>query len=981
MHTRYALKIGKLSLKLLLAVVLTVYFATPAVAAVVPRGGADTNVPEGRVLAEKTPVKLEDVKMSFKLDKNFVRIAKGQSVNVLASLTLDAPDSLTLVSVFDTVRGGCTGTLIELIGGYQGQVYESDCLGGVDIGAVNLTQMASACTASNYSNTIGCDFKYTTDKITGTTWTKGYTLSFPITLTARALSNLDATKSSSTGVTHAIQLMPEFRLLNVATKNPAFLDLRKALYIQIFDTEEQLAAVANDPPPEGTPANEETQATGQKSEQCKNAEGFVCALNLLVAGVTHLFNEVVQNVIIKYLGPFIETLVSIRTFKDEFASVIYSAWQILRNLGNIFFILAIVAIGVATVFRISGYAVKDVLVKLITGAILINFSLTIAQAILGVADTAQNQFLGPNTGAIRAIINPLVNTNIWANVNANLGDFTSSIQGIISFWVTFAAFVALLGVAFLLFARVVIMWILLMLSPLPYVAMVLPATRSMSKKWWSTFIKWAFMTPIIAFMLNLTATITELNNNGQNGTGQKGIIENLSNVSAGNSAESVALMFAIAGQAIPIAFLYMTIKAATTFGKGTSSFIDKTLEKGASKAFLPAAFLGGAAAGAATKIGSGALAVAKSPFTLAGKGIKSGIETGKLEAKKFATTQQAALVSKIMPTAGAKGASAYSRRFAANIVSGGQLTASRHKVLEEDIGYEKSKMSKDARRNALRRRPDQLARMEAEERAEGESKFGKQIDGEDNNKTITRINDLLDKQKQGLKLNLDEQHQLAASIKKSLADKTLQTLINTRTEATHLADPTKVKADEIGEIAHFYKEIEEVGGQDGSVLATRIARTVNADAIPKGNLHFTTDANDPTNVSEAEDFRLKRVGGKNAKDLAAINPSTYAIFDDKTGSKTGTPGGVVRVKQLNGLAALALEFKDPVRASFLSGELNPDQKSSFRQIIRTHNADLEAAMIKANGGLTDVDVPDPAHPGSFIKLSVADVITRFNASL
>lgn len=306
-----------------------------------------------------------------------------------------------------------------------------------------------------------------------------------------------------------------------------------------------------------------------------------------------------------FWGPFIEALVSIRTYTDDFAQVIYSAWQILRNLGNIFFILSIVAIGVATVFRISGYAVKDLLVKLIVGAILINFSLTIAQAILGIADTVTNQFLGPNTGAIRAIVNPLVTTNIWANVTANAGDFSSSIQGVFSFWLSFAAFIAFLGVAFLLFFRIIMLWILLMLSPLPYVAMVLPATRKMSKTWWSKFIQWAFNAPIVAFMLNLTATITTANSN---------IIQKLANVQTGNSSEVTTFMFAVAGQAIPIAFMFMTVKAGASVGKGAAGFIDKAIDKGAKAAFLPAALTGaaiGAGVGAVGgAVGAGAAAVA-----------------------------------------------------------------------------------------------------------------------------------------------------------------------------------------------------------------------------------------------------------------------------------------------------------------------------------------------------------------------------------
>lgn len=350
------------------------------------------------------------------------------------------------------------------------------------------------------------------------------------------------------------------------------------------------------------PPGAQSPTAGGATSCISITSGPICVINYVIAAVVSVFNNIVKFVLLRFLGPFIEALVSIRTYTDDFAQVIYSAWQILRNLGNIFFILSIVAIGVATVFRISGYAVKDLLVKLIVGAILINFSLTIAQAILGIADTVTNQFLGPNTGAIRAIVNPLVSTDIWANVTANAGDFSSSIQGVFSFWLSFAAFIAFLGVAFLLFFRIIMLWILLMLSPLPYVAMVLPVTRKMSKTWWSKFIQWAFNAPIVAFMLNLTATVTVANSN---------IIQKLANVQTGNSSEVTTFMFAVAGQAIPIAFLFMTVKAGASVGKGAAGFIDKAIDKGAKAAFLPAALTGAAIGAGAAAVGGAVANTAK----------------------------------------------------------------------------------------------------------------------------------------------------------------------------------------------------------------------------------------------------------------------------------------------------------------------------------------------------------------------------------
>ncbi len=339
---------------------------------------------------------------------------------------------------------------------------------------------------------------------------------------------------------------------------------------------------------------------------------------LFIGWLLKLFSGALKYTILWIVGPFIEAVLSIHTYDDKFANVIYPAWEIFRNLGNIFFILSIVAIGVATVFRISGWAVKDLLVKLIVGAILINFSLSIAQSILGIADTVQNQFLPNDTGAIRQIVNHLFTTDIFSGTPGNLGGFNGILEQIMNFFLAFGSFIAFLGIAALLTVRILFLWILLMLSPLPYIAMVLPISRSMSKKWWSEFGKWAFITPVMAFMLNLTALITVQ-------TKASNIIQSLSNTDPSKTDGVVSgVMFAFASNAIPLGFLYMTLKAATAFGSGASGFVNKAAEKGVRAAFWPAAAagaaLGAGAVGAGKYVGGAAAGlaggVAKVPLNL-----------------------------------------------------------------------------------------------------------------------------------------------------------------------------------------------------------------------------------------------------------------------------------------------------------------------------------------------------------------------------
>lgn len=339
-----------------------------------------------------------------------------------------------------------------------------------------------------------------------------------------------------------------------------------------------------------TVTGKESNSTSQVVD--KNGNPILWVVNVLIGGIMKAVVEILHLGAVT-VGSLMEKVLSIHTFSDDFAQTIYPAWEIFRNLGNIVFILAIVAIGVATVFRISGYAVKDLLVKLILGAIFINFSLSIAQAVLGISDTLQQQFLSDNSGALRSIINTLFVSNVWSNVpDATLGDFASTARIMAQFFISFAAFFAILGIGILICVRLVMLWLLLMLSPIPYVAMVLPSTRKYSSQWWSQFINWAAVTPAVGFMLNLTALMTTKN---------RDVIEKLTEkTQLTQSSEWLnSVAFAIATNVIPLIFLYMTLQVAQSFGKGAGSFATKSLNKVTGMAFAPAAAMGGYAVGAA----------------------------------------------------------------------------------------------------------------------------------------------------------------------------------------------------------------------------------------------------------------------------------------------------------------------------------------------------------------------------------------------
>lgn len=220
------------------------------------------------------------------------------------------------------------------------------------------------------------------------------------------------------------------------------------------------------------------------------------------------------------------------------APIVTTGWPIVRDLANMFFALILLVIAFATILRLESYGMKAILWRLVVAALLINFSLVIAGVIIDGSNVLTNFFIqgrfeikstGASAGISEALMNGLKLTNIY-NVNSQgiqvssgaSADLQKNLQGELGFstiftnlllgiiFVLVAAFV-FFSAAILFFIRLVALWILCIFAPMAWLAMILPATRTIWNKWWHEFIKWIIFAPVFAFFIYLTAAI--INNN------------------------------------------------------------------------------------------------------------------------------------------------------------------------------------------------------------------------------------------------------------------------------------------------------------------------------------------------------------------------------------------------------------------------------------------------------------------------------------
>jgi hypothetical protein len=249
--------------------------------------------------------------------------------------------------------------------------------------------------------------------------------------------------------------------------------------------------------------------------------------NTLYAFIVRVISNIVvwlQSIIYRIFAyivvPIIKALLNVRPYKDTFVNIIYPGWLILRNLANIFFIVSLLVVGLRILFQQSDSSTaRSFILRLVIMALLVNFSLVIAQGIVGIADTVQAQFLPKDSRVIEALgaklmVEPLKSFRAEVLNKDEGGAFTSAnaelsladtIKPIVLLMLSVAAFWAFVALAAFLLVRLVALWILYMTSPIAYVAFVMNETKSYANKWWKQFIKYAMITPIMVFFLNIAA--------------------------------------------------------------------------------------------------------------------------------------------------------------------------------------------------------------------------------------------------------------------------------------------------------------------------------------------------------------------------------------------------------------------------------------------------------------------------------------------
>lgn len=270
-------------------------------------------------------------------------------------------------------------------------------------------------------------------------------------------------------------------------------------------------AVAPDPASFATQSDSETTDEDVSSCQIDGIGWILCPVMNFIGGITDQAYIAVQSL-----------LETPPVNLDTNANPTYDAWQIMRNIANVAFVITflIIIFSQLSNFGVSNYGIKKMLPRLVIAAILVNVSYFICALAVDVSNIlgsslkelfdniTRNFVLDIEDDEVAGIFN---GDNKWVNIIGAVLAGSAIIGGIVLLHVSIllpiliAALAAIVTVVIVLTLRQALIIILIVISPLAFVAFLLPNTESLFNKWRALLTTLLLMYPIIAVIFGASA--------------------------------------------------------------------------------------------------------------------------------------------------------------------------------------------------------------------------------------------------------------------------------------------------------------------------------------------------------------------------------------------------------------------------------------------------------------------------------------------
>ncbi|MBI2577620.1 MAG: type IV secretion system protein [Candidatus Wildermuthbacteria bacterium] len=254
-------------------------------------------------------------------------------------------------------------------------------------------------------------------------------------------------------------------------------------------------------------------------------------------------------------------------------------WEFSRNFVNLFFLLILAFIGLATILRLQEYANKKLIVNLVVIILLMNFSNVLVGLVVDFSNIITHYFFSAigNFGAgnfnqVFSIGSDYLSTIGSSDELSLLEVFAQGVSyGLVSA-VFFLVSALVFWVVFLvLLLRIIVLWLLVILAPFAFAAYILPGTKKYWSQWWQTLIQWSIVGIPIGFFMYIAGQVmdlktTELFPSSPNIGGEIG---NMSQLFTALLAPATGIFLLMIGVGISMAFAPSGSQKLIAWGKDT----------------------------------------------------------------------------------------------------------------------------------------------------------------------------------------------------------------------------------------------------------------------------------------------------------------------------------------------------------------------------------------------------------------------------
>lgn len=201
---------------------------------------------------------------------------------------------------------------------------------------------------------------------------------------------------------------------------------------------------------------------------------------------------------------------------------LYPTWSVMRNIANVAFVIAFLIIIFAqlTGMGVSNYGVKKLLPRLVIAAILVNVSFWVCAVAVDISNILGSSMIQIFSSVEDNIMSSPADINAISDEFSG-GQWTDIVGGVLAglavggavYYVglsalipaLLAAVVAVVTVFLVLTLRQALIILLIVVSPLAFVAYLLPNTEDLFTKWRKLFMTLLLMYPIIAALFGASA--------------------------------------------------------------------------------------------------------------------------------------------------------------------------------------------------------------------------------------------------------------------------------------------------------------------------------------------------------------------------------------------------------------------------------------------------------------------------------------------